>query len=375
MLRFLYRGLIYDRSRILLSVLAIAAAIVLVVVLEGFKVGLWQQIEAYPQHLQVQLIGTQAGVTGMTGARSVLPADTLESVEGIPGVQKVSPLVGSPVVFSQGDRKTPIYIIGYEDVGGPWRLQAGRNVTAPGELVMDYGLARKYNLDIGEQTELLGKDFQIVGLSAETSSMFNPYVFIDLEDAMAFLSVSEISQQADGGSFSFLLIEVQPGVEVFQVRKAIEAAVPVVDVTTPDELAANDVAVAKGLIGSIIGLLVGVAYVVGILVIGLTLYASVFERLREYGIMKAIGARNSRLYQYVLGQALVFAGAGVALGFLVSLGVAALMTWLAPQYLVVAWDGEVLLRSGIAATIMALAASVIPIRQVAGVDPATVFRQ
>lgn len=192
---------------------------------------------------------------------------------------------------------------------------------------------------------------------------------------MAFLSVPEISRQADGGSFSFLLIEVQPGVEVFQVRKAIEEAVPVADVITPEKLAANDVAMAKGLMGSIIDLLVGVAYVVGILVIGLTLYASVFERLREYGIMKALGARNSRLYQYVLGQALVFTGAGVALGFLVSLGVAALMTWLAPQYLVVPWDGGVLLRSSIAAAGMALVASVLPIRQVAGVDPATVFRQ
>jgi putative ABC transport system permease protein len=122
-------------------------------------------------------------------------------------------------------------------------------------------------------------------------------------------------------------------------------------------------------------LLVLVAYVVGVLVIGLVLYAGVLERVREYGIMKALGTRNSRLYEHVMGQAAVFTAAGLAVGLLASLGVAALFAWLLPQYLVVVGDATVLLRVGVAALLMALVASAFPVRQVAEVDPAMVFRQ
>ena len=63
------------------------------------------------------------------------------------------------------------------------------------------------------------------------------------------------------------------------------------------------------------------------------------------------------------------------MGYLVAAGVAALLAWMLPQYVVVAWDGQVLLRAAVAAGVMASLASLIPIRQVAGVDPALVFRQ
>ncbi|MBI4336319.1 MAG: FtsX-like permease family protein [Chloroflexi bacterium] len=372
MLLSLYRALVLDRSRTLLSVLAVGAAIVLVVVLEGFKVGLWQQVRAYPEHLPVQLIAVQSGVRNMTIARSTLPAGALAQVKAVPGVQEVYPLLGIPVIFAEGAKKTPVYVLGHGEVGGPWRLRQGTDAAGPGELVMDYGLARKSGLAVGDRATLLDKEFRIVGLSEGTSSMFNSYLFIGLDDAR---TLGSPGQGIDESTLSFLLIKLQLGVDTAVVRKAVEGAAPPVDVFTPAEMAANDVATGRRLMASVIDLLVAVAYVVGILVIGLTLYAAVFERRREYGVMKAIGATNSRLYQYVLAQAVAFAAAGLGVGLLASQGVAALLSWAAPQYLVVPWDTEVVMRSGIAAVIMASLASLLPIRQVAGVDPALVFKQ
>ena len=143
---------------------------------------------------------------------------------------------------------------------------------------------------------------------------------------------------------------------------------------TPPELASNDVATVRALLGSVMNLMVAVAYVVGTLVIGLTLYASVFEQIRSFGIVKALGARNAHLYAYVLAQAGVFSITGFGLGIALSLGVAWLVSWLAPQYLVVPLDAQVLARSALAAFVMATTASLLPIRQVAEVDPVMVFR-
>ncbi|MBF8266559.1 MAG: hypothetical protein HW388_67 [Dehalococcoidia bacterium] len=373
MFPLLYRSLVHDRSSALLSVLAVGAAILLVMVLEGFQVGMWRQIRAYREHLPVQLITARAGVEGASFTRSALPPDVADQVRAVPGVRAVHPVVNVPMIYTQGNKKTTTTIVGYHGVGGPWRLKEGRDLGGPGEVVVDYALARANDLVLGDHLDIYGRDFRVVGLSAETASWFGSYFFISLEDAFTLTSVGREAPSA--GAPSSLLVEVEPGAQVSRVRTAIEAAVPAVDVFTPGELAAKDVAIVRDLMGSVLRLLVGVAYGAGVLVIGLTLYAAVFERLREYGIMKAIGARNARLYGYVLGQVIAFAAAGFVVGVLASFGVAALIGWLLPKYLVLPWDGGVLLRAGVATIIMASVASLIPVRQVAGVDPALVFRQ
>lgn len=170
MLRVLYRSLMIDRGRTLLSVLAVAVAIVLVVVLEGFQVGMWHQIRAYREHLPVQLIATRVGVEGTSFSRSVLPPGVVDQVGAVPGVGAVHPLVSMPMIYTRGDKKTTATIVGSHGVGGPWRLKKGRHLTAPGEVVVDYALARSNGLAVGDRVELFGREFQIVGLSTETAS-------------------------------------------------------------------------------------------------------------------------------------------------------------------------------------------------------------
>lgn len=241
---------------------------------------------------------------------------------------------------------------------------------------MDYALAKKYGFALGDQAALLGREFRVVGLSSGTASMLGSYVFIGLDDAGAFLaSASLTGTGAARPGPNLLLVEQQSGADASSVSRAITAAIPQVRVVTPTQLADEGEALMRGLLGSVFNLVVGSAYVAGVLVIGLTLYATVFERLREYGVMKAIGASAYHLYRYVLGQALVLALGGIVLGLLGGAGIAALLGWLLPQYPVALWNGEVLLRVSVAGLALAAVASLLPIRQVANVDPAMVFRQ
>lgn len=368
MLRLLLRSLLFDRTRTLLSLLAVGSAILLVVVLEGFQAGLWQQVRAYREHLPVQLVAAPAGASDAMQVRSGLDPAVAAQVGAVSGVQQVYPQVSVPAIFDHGGVKTPVSIVGYGGPGGPWRLRAGSE-PGPGELVMDYALARKHGLRLGGTAPIFGRDFTITGFSDGTSSMLGSYIFLPLDDAFSVLS------PGGGGAPNLLLVQTAPGSDIAAVRRAIEVAVPAVDLLTPAELAANDVAVVQELMGSTIDLMVAVAYIVGILVIGLTLYAAVFERLREVGIMKAVGVGNRRLSGFVLGQAAVFIVVGFALGLAGALGIAALVDWVAPQYAVEPLVAGVLLRSGVAALVMAALASLLPIKQVAGVDPALVFRQ
>lgn len=377
MLLVLYRSLVSDRGRTILSVLAVGAAIVVVIALEGFKTGLWRQVRAYPEQLPVQLVAMQAGAANMNSAKSVIPPAVAAQAALTPGVEEVHPLVRIPVIFETDGRKTPITIVGYHETGGPWSLRAGRPPLAPGEVVMDRALARKHRLEPGDTLNLLGREMRIAGTSNETSSLFGSLVFVRIEDAVALLSAAPPGASADASESSsgYLLLTTDPATPLEEVRRALRERVGAIDVFTPAELADADLAMAQELMASVMNLLVTVAYAAGIMVVGLTLYAAVFERLREFGIMKALGARDGWLQGQVVGQAIAVTTGGLVVGVLASAGLAALVAEFMPEFLVVVWDPGVLARTAAASIAMAAVASLVPIRQVAGVDPALVFRR
>jgi len=90
-------------------------------------------------------------------------------------------------------------------------------------------------------------------------------------------------------------------------------------------------------------------------------------------MLKALGARNADLYRTVLAQAIL----SVLLGFLCGLVITWLLTLIIP-FLGSGLSMEVspasLLKVGGVSTILAVVSAMIPIRQIAGLDPVIVFR-
>jgi ABC-type antimicrobial peptide transport system permease subunit len=90
-------------------------------------------------------------------------------------------------------------------------------------------------------------------------------------------------------------------------------------------------------------------------------------------MLKALGARNSDLYFTVLAQAML----SVLLGFLSGWGITWLLTLLIPltdMALTMVIDPISLIKVGIASLMLAGLSSMIPIQQIADLDPAMVFR-
>ena len=67
----------------------------------------------------------------------------------------------------------------------------------------------------------------------------------------------------------------------------------------------------------------------------MVIYSATVERQREYGVLKAIGARNALLYRTVLTQALLVASVGALTGVGLAAGIAQLIMTLRPQFLIV----------------------------------------
>ncbi len=115
-----------------------------------------------------------------------------------------------------------------------------------------------------------------------------------------------------------------------------------------------------------------VAYVIGLLVIGLTIYTATLERAREYGVLKAIGIDNRRLLSIVFAQAFVAAGLGFAVGVGLAYGMAALVERLFPEMMILIEPSGWLRQAPTLAVIVTLAAFS-PVRRVMRLDPMLVF--
>jgi putative ABC transport system permease protein len=76
---------------------------------------------------------------------------------------------------------------------------------------------------------------------------------------------------------------------------------------------------------------IGIAVVIGFLVIFQSMYTSVLERTREIGILKSMGASKLTIVSVVLRETAVLAAAGVLVGVAVSFSVKAFLAYKVPQ--------------------------------------------
>ncbi len=91
-------------------------------------------------------------------------------------------------------------------------------------------------------------------------------------------------------------------------------------------------------------------------------------------MMKAVGARNSRLYGVVFEQALIVSVAGFVLGVGLSFLAKGIIAWFAPRfYVLIEWP--YLAFVALIALLIGIAASYVPVRTIAGIDPAIAFKR
>lgn len=361
------RNLFQDKTRLALSIAGVALAVVLILVLKGFLAGMNRQITSYLDHSPGSIVVAQEDVVNLLGATSLLPDGISQRSETIRGVDEVIPILSQFVILDLHEKKQPAYMVGYDpdQGGGPWELIAGREPRSKREMVFDHVLADRHSLKLGDKVEVMGSDFTIVGLSKGTTSWMTSFFFVRKRDAEELLLVP--------GATSFLLVNTSNAADSDEILRRLNN-ISDVNALTKTEMAANDLKLFAKVFSAPLKLMVGIAFLVGTMIVGLIIYTATVERQREYGVIKAIGAKNRFLYQVVLTQALFASVAGASLGILLANGAAQWIMSARPQFLIVfdPVDSGQALLAGLG---MALIASIFPTRVVARLAPAEVFRK
>ncbi len=361
------RNLFQNKIRLVISAGGVALALMLILTLDAIFTGVEKQITAYINHSGADIFVSQLNVRNMHMASSSLPITAVDQVETVPGVDTVTPILYLSNMVVVGQERNLAYIIGLPKnatMGGPWDIIEGHGNPGPGEAVIDRNVAKKSGVSLGGEVEILGKKLRVVGLSEGAASLVNSVAFISLSDFEAL--------RGNPDSVSFLLVKLEPDQSPINASERIEKQVAGVTATPTAEFAAQEKRVVKDMSTDVITIMNMVGFLIGLAVMALTVYTATFARRKEYGVLKALGARNSHLYRTVVAQAFF----SIILGFIAGLAFTLLLAFAIPILglnLTLEVSSASLIKVGTVSFVIAGLSAFLPIRQITGLDPAMVF--
>ncbi len=311
--------------------------------------------------------------TENVNALSTLDMRLARQLESIPGVKKAFPLVlaGGSAKFANG-KSSGITLIGVtypECAGGPWKLSSGSR----SDLLKDGAVITEFfdrdalgDANVGDYFEINGKKAFIAGNTRGVRSFGGVYTFTTIERARYLGNISNNKANA-------FLVKWDPGVPPQKVIANINAYLNGVRAWSSEDFAQSTVnAVLKSSgIALSVGTLIAFALITGFVIIGLTLYSSAIDRLRDYGTLKAIGASNGYVRRLILTQALIVALIGFAIGYALVLGFQQGIAQAGTAFEFPLW-----LRIGffIMTMTIALSGSLFAIRRIVSLEPSAIFR-
>lgn len=360
------RNFFQDRRRVALTSAGVAVALLLVLVLQGIFAGSMHQVTRYIERLDADVVVSQRGVTTMHMSSSAVPETDIARVRELPGVGEVGAIrYTTGVISTSSTDRLLSYVIGFDNTtnqGGP-RLESGR-LPGHGEVVIDRLAADQLHVRIGDTIHVFGFNARISGLATGGTSIVNTTAFVPFAD-MAVLQPNSVS---------YIFARTTPGVSATTLRDRIAAALPEVSVQTRSQFAASEGRIVRDMSADIMRIMTIVAMSIALAVIGLALFTLTIQKLREYGVYKALGATPRRLAGTIAIQAAWTVGCALVLAFVLAHAVALGVPRLRPTVEIDIVGADVA-RVAVLAAIVAGIGALIPLRRVLVLDPASAFRR
>jgi putative ABC transport system permease protein len=220
---------------------------------------------------------------------------------------------------------------------------------------------------LGDIREIGRRRARIVGFTQGILGfLVTPYVFTTIDRAAEFLNRGSTVA-------SYFLVQVEDDVSAEEVCRKIRERLPDLEAYTRRQYAGLTIGywLQRTGLGISFGAATAIGLVVGLIIVGQTMYASVLDRLVEFGTLKAIGAQEWQVRAVILQQALMLAVVGSVAGLLCVLVVqGAFSTPRAP--ITIPW--YIALGSCLVVTVVCLVASLLPYLRVRAIDPAMVLQ-
>src|SRR5690348_5900249 len=358
--RMILANLVHRPVRSLISIIAIALEVTLILVIVGFSLGMLNDSRQRQAGIGADVIVQPPGssfLTGITGAPvSVKVADI---VRKLPHVSVVSPVIWQLTTTGAVEVIYGIDLPSFQALSGPFHFMEGGPFRGPYDVIVDDVFAQSHNVHVGQSIDVLNHPFRVIGVveHGKGARKFLPMATLqDLIGAQGKASVFYVKLD-DPNNADTVVGEVRsvPGMEKYTVRSMREYLSMMTESKVPG-------------LSTFIAVVIGVAVTIGFIVIFQAMYAAVMERTREIGILKSLGASKIYIVNVVLRETAVLAVIVIALGIAISFGATETLVRRLPT-LTVLINVRWLVRATLIALAGALVGALYPAFRAARKDP------
>ncbi|WP_257387799.1 ABC transporter permease [Tahibacter caeni] len=368
-----WRNLSHDRARFVVTLVGVLFAVLLMGVELGLLLGFARTTSGLVDHTDADLWITPAGTTNVDIAGRLDERRRFEAL-AVPGVAQVDQLMMQFAFWRKPDGGTEsVSIVGFNlatGQGRPWNLVQGaiEDLQQDDAVIVDRLYAAKLGVTaLGQTVEINNRRARVVGFTAGIRTFTqSPYVFTTHRNAQRFTFFRP-------DQTTYLLVRLRPNSDAAAVRDALQARLGRVDVRFAADFAraAQRYWLITTGAGSALLLAALLGLVVGIVIVGQTLYATTVDRLPEYATLRAMGAPNRYLYRVILKQAAISAVFGFAGGMLL-VGLVVLAS--TGSTVAVAMPPGLIAVLALLTLCMCALGALVSIRRVTRIDPTSVFQ-
>jgi putative ABC transport system permease protein len=314
------------RARTALAVLGVAVSAAMLLDMVMLSSGMRESFRSLLLSQGFQLRLSPKGTLPFDTEATIRGADSLVAIlRGRATVGAVSPVLGGQLHFPIAGGAVTSTALGIDPaVQGDYELVAGRNPSAPDEMVANDAVLRALGRSIGDTVRAAsGYDPQLRTLSGQRVLRIVGrvrFVYLALDQRAAALPIGTLRAMNGAGSAgraSLVMVRLRPGVNVERERAALSAQLRTVTVISTSE-ALKQVDERLSYFRQLAVILGAVSLVVGFLLVTTLVTVSVNERIGEISVMRAIGVHRWRVVAQILLESsvimLVASPIGLALG-------------------------------------------------------------
>lgn len=304
-------NLVHRPLRSVISALAVAIEVVMILSIAAIMLGMLNGQKTRATGIGSDMIakpGTTSNLMGVSGAPA--SAKVQQVLEKLPHVQVAAPVYIQLVASGTVEN---IFGINYDSFNAlrPFTFIEGGPFSGPNEIIIDdVAAASGKGYHVGDVMKVLGRDFRISGVVEHGKGGRK---FLPLE------TMNAINGTENRCSLFYIKTDDPPRWQGV-VKNEIKATdgLQQWDVQTLEEFLS--MLTPERYPGFNIGLrvVIGIAVVIGFIVIFQSMYTAVLERTREIGILKSLGASKLYIVGLVLRESGLLAVTGIVAGVLIT---------------------------------------------------------
>ncbi|MFZ0802664.1 MAG: FtsX-like permease family protein [Terriglobales bacterium] len=312
--KMIVANLAHRPVRSLISIVAIALEVTLILLIVGLCLGLLNDSRQRQAGIGADVVVMPPGssfIVGLTGSPMSIKVGSL--LAKIPHVITVAPVVQS--VSTQGAIEVIAGIEpeSYQKLSGPFRYLQGGPFQSPSDCLVDEIFARSHHVKAGDTIEILNNKFRVAGVvepGKGARKFLEMGVMQDLIGAQGKATLFYLKLDNPANADQVVDDIKQAGMDRYVVTSM---AYYLSMMTT-----SNYPGVSK-----FIDFVIAISVIIGFIVIFQAMYTAVMERTREIGILKSLGASKLYIVNVILRETVLLAICGIVVGIIFSLTVRA----------------------------------------------------